>query len=270
MKRFLLMASLLVGLGALVFVAGCSEDDNPVTPPEDNTELNMFLDEFDGMDGLTEDMLGLTFDVVDILLAEGIGKVAAEFVYTLTYHESSQFWVCTIDSLIVDDGTEFSVVDSVQFRYPSGPVQFPVEDSLTEIRSYLTMTASDTAAAGTLFQNVEITVDVPGSDTVDVDGVGGIDLTGTWQDVQGTDTTNCSVDLNFDILATGLVIDKTQDSCPIAGTLQFTGLIAVECTGATEASLTGEWTVTQTFNDGSTTVVVQSGNNQWTVTEACQ
>jgi hypothetical protein len=153
-------------------------------------------------------------------------------------------------------------------------VQWPDEDSLTEVRSYLTMEASEGENTGTLHQNLEMTAASPGSDTLTIAGSGTLVTFFECQDVAGADTTYCSIDLEYGVTVDDIVVIRYSTigddySCPLSGGISYVGAIDMACEGATQASLTGTWNVVQTFEEGTVTTVVTNGSNQWSQTSVC-
>ncbi len=272
MKRMLLPAFMLACLLLMTLVVGCDEDEELIVTPGDLNDADFvaFSDEFEDMDEFNGFLLDLNFDLIDTLmkLPHDLSKPAIDF--NLTYDSDSDYWICTIDSTGGEDGPSFSLVDSVQFRHASGAVQFPSEDSLTQIRCSMRVTANDTSATGGAFQMLTITKADPLVDSISITGTGGLDMAGSWIDINGTDTTSCTVDWDYDITYTNILLDTNEEGCPLSGTLGYVGALTLACTGASEVSVSGSWTVTQSFNGTTVTYVVTNGNTVWTATEDCR
>jgi len=280
MKRFVLMVTVGIAVCALTGLVGCSDDDDEILNPTaaDSAEVEMFFSEFDDMGEVNGDMLDLTLRLIDsIMTAGGAGKVGAtaDVHVTLTWHAASQYWYCTaVDSS--DHGDEvFNYMDSIQFLHGETAVQFPVDSLLTEVRSDLRLDVTgegiDTATA---WQTVVITAESSGGDTLHVTGSGGLLAEISEMDIEGPDTTTCDISFDLGFTYTNLVFDMTQadeegPGCPRAGALAATGSVDISCTGAHDGTVSGTWTVTETFDDGEVTIVIQHGGFEYRTTQSC-
>jgi hypothetical protein len=155
------------------------------------------------------------------------------------------------------------------------PVQWPDEDALSEIRSFktLTMTGEEIVAAGA-YQNLVLTVDPMVADLLHLDGAGGVNAEVEFEDTEMGQTSNCSVDADMGYLVNDIVMDISEGGsegpgCPRSGTLSYAGSIDISCTGDRELSVSGSWSVSQTFDNTNVAYSVSNGSNGWTLNETC-
>lgn len=281
MKRLLGLMVLGLALCALTGFVGCSDgDDNDLVGPtaSDSAEVEMFMSQFDEIDEANGQMFNGMIRFIDSIMAAGqVGKVSgtAEAHVTLEWHAASQYWYCSaVDTS--DYGDEvFTYVDSVQFFHGDDIVQWPVDTLLTEVHSFMRLyVTSDYIDTATATQNLVLTVQTPGSDTVFVTGTGGLLADVNEMDIDGADTTICNLYVDLGYVYTGLRFDMSSGSgddvgCPGAGTMAATGSVDVTCTGAFEASVSGDWAVTEEFDNGEITIVIQHGGFTYRTTEYC-
>jgi hypothetical protein len=281
MKRLILLMILGLALCAVNGFVGCSDDDdNDVVGPTaaDSAEVEMFMSEFGEFDQSNGQMFNAMMYFIDsIMKAGGAGKVsaAAEVHITLEWRPLDQHWLCTaVDTS--DSGEEvFYYVNAIQFLHGNDTVQWPADTLLTEVRSdmRLTVTSEDIDTAyGT--QNLVLTVETPGSDTVTANGTGSLVADISEMDIEGSDTTICDISVDLGYAYTDLMLDLTTSSggevdCPFSGTMAATGSVDVTCTGAWEGSVGGNWTVTQEFDNGEVTIIIQHGGFTYRTIQYC-
>lgn len=286
MKKLLFMSFIAI-LAASLVMFGCSDDDDNITTPgsTDDPSYLTFISQFEGLDEITGENVEATFAFIEEIMAsmplktsdwENSSKTAGYEAVNVTYHEASGYWYCTADRYDPYDSLTFNYVDSIQFKHGNTVVQWPNLDLLSEVRSYLTLTAiKNDASIGTLKQNIVITVAIPGSDVLTLNGNGSIDVTTEFTDVDMYDTTTCSIDFDYNVAFTNIIMDMNASSgegglpCPETGSIAYTGAAVIGCTGADSGSVSGNWNVTQTFNQGVITIVVYNGDNSWTMTDSC-
>ena len=107
MKRLLWWLFLVAGVMTLLIVAGCDEDDNPLTPDLEDPELVMFEEQFEEMDDIASLMFDVSFEVVDIFLNPGAGKAAVDLTYTFEWDDDSKYHIGTLE--ITDAEIGFSI-----------------------------------------------------------------------------------------------------------------------------------------------------------------
>ncbi|NOY88103.1 MAG: hypothetical protein GXO93_01780, partial [FCB group bacterium] len=280
MKRLFLLA--VVSLISLILaLTSCDNLNNStgVNPPGSNTDTNFtsFWDEFQGMDNLTGNMVDQTFGFIDSIFAiSGFSKVSATTsADTLIYHQGSQFWYVESTFLNEDDSsTTFHVIDSLQFWHGSSIVQWPNPDSMTKVISYLTMTASGEGIdSASMHQNIVITALLPGSDTITINGTGDIMGAYAYQDVYTNDTTNCSANMNYNVTYTNIQINvalmDSTEACPFAGSVNYSGSFNMSCAGGKNITLSGDWGIQETFNNGIITYHITHNNQGWNEVDTC-
>jgi len=268
----------------VMFVWGCNSDDtNPTEPGDPNDpEYQLFTDEFDGIDDVTGLMSGFMFYLIDSIGQLGQTappmrtKAALDFSASLAWSSAANAWVATVDDYESEDGTIFGIVDTVRFHHGAQLVQWPDSDSLTQIDSYCWVTASG-EGDGTAFQRVSLTrPDGLQSPLLQVDGNGSIEVTFTSTDSTLQGVTTCEGTVTFTSTFNGVVMNEDalfdtegEMNCPQSGSIAYTGAVSISCTGANTASVTGQWSVTQAFNNGTVTTTISNGSNTWTATENC-
>lgn len=275
MKRYLMILPALMLCLALPLFIGCSDDDadtivNTITGDLNDPDLVMFMEEFEDMDNLTGTMFDLTFGLFidSILLIEHKPQVPNGPDPLITYHPDSKFWYCELEEYNGEDSTTLHYIDSIQFLHGEAIVQWPDLDLLSELRSYMTLVVSgnhiDTATA---HQNLVVTIDNPGSDTIMVNG--SQDLYAVYDDVyiDMDDTTFCESDVNYDMTISSLIVNVDGDDGPLGGTITYTGTLNVNCTGANPESISGSWSVVQTFTPTGVNLSITHNNTVWTITD---
>lgn len=279
MKRLFLLF-VLAGLLTGVFF-GCSDDetDNPLTPgdPED-PDYTLFVDQFDGMNNTNLDMFGVTFGFIDLIGNPEVSSSTAPKITgdpTYEYHEASGYWYCTwVDTNEYDEIHTY--VDSLQFKEGSTAVQWPDMDSVTEIRSYVTLTLTGpTIDTGIAHQNLVITANEAGSDTIIINGSADLLADATFEDIDDADTTVCTMNVDYEITLTNLLYNteymnyEGELTCPRSGSVVFNGSFDLACTGADSGAISGTWNVTEAFAEGDVTMTITHGDNVWTVIDEC-
>lgn len=286
-KLFLLSLITLFAAGLVMFGCDSSDDDKVTTPGSETDPAYLtFMSQFEGVDEITGDNVSMAFMFMEEIMSSQPVKSskwssntkAADLnggSLSLIYHEASGYWYCTADEYDPMDSISFNYVDSIQFKHGSTVVQWPDLDYLTEVKSYFTLTAEkNLVPMGSISQNLVITIAVPGSDILTVNGNGTINVTTEFTDVDMNDTTTCSVDFDYNVAFNALILDMNQGSesglpCPTSGALVYTGAAVIGCTGAHTGSVSGTWNVTETFDHGSVSIVVNNGTNSWTMTDSC-
>jgi len=272
-KKLAFLILLLSGLAALLLVVGCDKDDDTVTGSEDDPQFEAFDMFFAQVDEGTGHMVGMPLMFMDSIITEGgaqgklrMSNTLNADTYTLTWHDASQYWYCTGE--FTEDFTTISVIDSIQFRYASGPVKYPLDrESLTEIRSYLSLIATGTGidtAYG--FQNTTLTQNYTAG-LLFLDGTGG----STASLIEDGCTISWDFDMTFNDITwySDYMWDEEDElNCPTAGTITHTGTLEGECEGGTSV-VSGSWGAEKTFNNGLVAWSVTTGNTVWSGTDTC-
>ncbi|MEE8575839.1 MAG: hypothetical protein V3T31_01165 [candidate division Zixibacteria bacterium] len=277
--RRVLLTMLTVGLAMILAMAGCESDSTTNPSNEGSTDdpsYQLFIEEYEIIDELTEELLGIPFELSDEVEELRLGQ-AARIVEPPVWHEVSSFWYWSWEDTD-NDGYTWTVVDSAQFKHGAEAVQYPLQASLTSIHSYATVTVTgpdiDTAYG---VQNVVIVPHATNPDWAVVNGTGELI-------VQFTDTSElagvdiCTVTLDFNSTFTNVTFDpswvfddttQAQNHCVISGTVANTGTVEAVCTGEVGGTLGGTWTVTESFNNGIISTVVTDGTTQWSGVDDC-
>ena len=272
------IAALILFAGLLCFALGCGDDDEASPTGPGGTSLDdqyaMFSGEFSGVDEATGEMLGLVFmHIEDISSAASANGRAFDTraAATIDYHSDTKFWVIT-DTFI--DFDTISIVDSLQFIAGNDTVQWPDEQSTTELRSFMTLHyASDVITAGELHQNLVLTTTDPLSDTVFANGSGSAigDLIDSI--AEGPDSVVCNTYMDVTWTVANLAMDMSGYSggppCPYAGTLTFTADVDISCAGTMTGATSGIWTVTLTFLQGQMNWLYEKDGSSWPESGSC-
>jgi len=278
-KTFIFLLTLVLAV-TVAFFWGCSDDDNGMNSGSlDDPEFEAFGEGFDMADDVTGQMFDLTFGFVGQLLDPVEGKNATNDYFE--YHSNTQYWYCS--TTVIDDEVEYAeyaFVDTIQFWHGDYIVQWPKEDSLTQILTYAfvrPITPPDFMDSLYAEQGGALSLPQAGSDTLTINGSGSFyaDLSDTIED--DYDTTVCEVLLDYDIDYDDLSVyisamgNEESDACPFEGVLTFNGEVDISCTSTDQSSVSvsGEWNVAESFDDGTITITVTHGNTVWTITEDC-
>ena len=270
----------------LITIAGCEGDDSSTkSSNRSDAEFFAFISENARIDEYTVDLLSSMFRYVATIIDSTAEETSSRDNLTgtatdetaIVYHESSQFWYCSVS--YSDSGVFFQVVDSIQFRYGDEIVQWPDSLLITEISSFMRVTAGggdiNWAAA---FQNLTLTRSSTETDTVTVNGTGNVMGDVSWiGGVTTTDSTSCHASYDLDYTVSGLkfnlyqelqrAIDETR--CASEGVVNMAGSFDMNCIGTGAMTVGGEWNIRQTYNHGTIRYVITNGILIWDFTESC-
>lgn len=272
MKRLVFLSLTALLAAGLIGSWGCSSTgSNPLGDGDPNDpSFVLFAEEFGGVDELTDQMVQTTFFFIDSIISQqvqgGGSYMSPAGTFALEYHGSSGYWYCTAEDT-TEENVVYSVVDSIQFLQGSLAVQWP-DESTTQIRAYQSVQISgdgiDSASAG---QSLVLTQHAINSEWIVLNGSGEMMVDMTDQ------SENCTVEMNFNSTIENVVLDplvvfgdSTDDGCPVGGSIQYLGSVDIVCP---EASASGNWSVSQVFDDGLMSVTVTSGGNQWSMVDTC-
>ncbi|MBU0983241.1 MAG: hypothetical protein KKA42_05190, partial [candidate division Zixibacteria bacterium] len=260
----------------------CSDDDddNPISPGDLNDpNFQVFSSEFEDIDEMTGRMLVMMFEMIDVISIDPSSPAvlaAPEAPWDVEWHAASNYWVGTRTEYEESDTMHFT--DSVQFRHGATVVQYPNDDSLTEVRSYFTLVANGPEInTGVAHQNLVLTRSSGDSDTLVLNGTQSFVVDALWDDVDGTDTTYYAVDNSTTSAFTNILWDtramfdeeEEELNCPLSGSIAHTATVDITVSGAATAHVTGQWTVTQVFDHGEIAITVSNGSTNWSMTEDC-
>lgn len=294
MKRILwMLAIMLIGIG-VVFVGGCSNDDDDATGPTTKTvgdtndpTFEMMEMVFSETEDMTQGMFMFWMGILDTVLSHpdnpGVSgqfrlgsKTALADTVFLTYHSNTNYWYAYAqhseyawygegsDSSLVT----FTVTDSVQFMHGLIPVQWPDTALLTGINTGLSVSivpeGTGFAAAGA--QRISIVGDIPNWGDITTNGTQSVEFS-------VSDTSwGCSYGSDMNVVFTNLVMNLTEienDGCPSSGNVTYNGNANITCTGDTTFSISDNWLISQTFTGDSVHFVVENSNYRWEWTEDC-
>jgi len=281
-KKAVISSLLLIAVPVVIGLNGCGKEKDSPTAPTDNDPqtFQTFSEEFEGVSELTAGMQEMTLLFIDSLLAGPPpgAPAALQATITLTWVVSIDSWVCTAEEFVPEDSMTYTIVDTVRFMHGVNIVQWPKEDSLTQVTSRLWLTAvgpGDNQGDGHQFVTIVKQGTAP-DEVLVINGSGGLNAQFAYTDIVDTDTTTCSGTAAFTSTVTNVTFDYQnmwdqygELNCPVSGIMYYTGNLDMTCTGAAPGSLTGGWTVSETFSDGMVNLVVSNGSFTWTGSYPC-
>ena len=107
--------------------------------------------------------------------------------------------------------------------------------------------------------------DIFGAGDVLINGNQALDL--SFDD--STSFSDCSFDINMATVLSNIALNVNNDECPSAGSIIHNGSMSISCTGDTTFSFNDNWTISQTFSGGNSTVVFENSTTRWEVTDSC-
>ncbi|MCK4631967.1 MAG: hypothetical protein KAT79_01785 [candidate division Zixibacteria bacterium] len=280
-QQFLSLAAAAI----LAIILACGGDDSGTKSDNLNdSDFAAFMNEYTEIDKFTVDMLSSMFGFMGTIVDSATPDPSSRDYFTgtatdeiaIVYHEPSQFWYCSTS--YSNSGVLFQVVDSIQFRHGDEIVQWPDSLLVTEIASFLRVTASGgDIHQASAFQNLTLSRPTAETDTVTINGTGNVTGDVSWTTATGTDSTSCHAtydldytisDLKFDLLEE---LDGEADEIRSAseGVVDMTGSLNLSCAGTGGITLGGAWNVLQTYDDGLITYVITNGIFTWNFTQPC-
>ncbi len=196
--------------------------------------------------------------------------------------DTASGWI-TFDATIVEGTDSFTVVDSLRFRdlsnnpvIPTGPLDIDSLNGL-DIRVHGRATVTDpNDFTGTAAVHGSLTVDVIGRDavgTLDTIRISGSQADSLVGVVNDSLNGQCDITVTQTVTLTNIVglVDDTTSECPISGSARITATVDADCSaGQGTLVFNDTWTVTATFNGGtSATIVFENATTRWEVTEPC-
>jgi hypothetical protein len=294
MKRIAIL--ILAAALALTFawLAGCSSNSTNSTPKTagDTTSVQFqtVSDAFDMADGVDGMVINGTFELIGTFFAPAAPRqnqraTAADPVF----HEASMYWYCvntaTETTFVsghpdsIENISEWTRIDSLQFLNSGTPSMFPNMDSLSEIKAgvqldgYALMTDDSIHAT----RHIDIagepgSLALKGDVTINAGGTTSAYVASTFY--HNDTATTCQLGINmvsaWRNLAANLSNVIDSGGCPSAGSITWAGQLALDCVRADDTlSVNGGWTYLQTFNGTQVTRVFENATTRWTVTDSC-
>lgn len=298
MKRVLFLAAIFLVVTSLLFIAGCSDDDDNGTGSTTKETGDINDPDFQMVEDLTgevDDMIGYMFDyvgsMVDTIMAMNPTKIDSEFLKDrnsfaaadsvfITYHSNTGYWyayISEVDTFMIDTSMEIEsmvVEDSIQFRHGANVVQWPDSLLLTSITNGVSVTFSGTylgeSDGVTARQLVTVTGDsIFTNGMVTINGNQNVDMNISEIYNVGTGD-SCSFGVSLATTITNIVMNvMVMEDCPESGNIRHTGNINISCTGDTTFTYNDGWLITQAFHDGLIDVVFENSTTRWTFTDTC-
>jgi hypothetical protein len=293
MKRitlFVMIAALAVTLAWLAGCNGSSTDSKPKAVGDTSSvEYQTVAEAFDDAESVDGMVLNGTFELIGSFFAPAAPRgnhraTAADPVF----HEASMYWYCVNTASettfvsghpdSVENISNWTRVDSLQFLHSTTPVMVPNADLLTEIRAgvqldghatltddsvYATRHLEIVGAPGSLASHGDVTINAGGTTS------GLIAITTYHNDIAthcqfGTTMTSVWRDLSINLA------DFENGSCPTAGSITWSGMLSLECArGEDSLSINGGWAYNQTFDGDQVTRVFENTTTRWSTTETC-
>lgn len=294
MKKFFILATVMLIIGGLIFILGCSDDEETTEPVVKQTgdtnavdfeaagEAMGFVDEVNNM------MFGMMFEIMDTIYNDpgfpassksGLTEFSAGVdsdTLILTYHSGTNYWYLFAQSVDTESVDLQPVVitmtfmDSLQFLHSGTPVQWPDSALLTGVKHgvSLVFTSSDSLGGVTAHQLVTVSGDIPNAGDAEIDGISSFDIF-----IQTDDSTPyCFFDVNLganfvDIMAN--LEGLSYDGCPSSGSASYSGAMSLGCVGDTSFTYNDNWSVVQTFSGTSMHYVVENSTYRWEFDDDC-
>lgn len=300
MKRSTIVLLVMVVIAGLMFVWGCSDDDDdaigPILANPDPADSTFMTDLFDDGVFMTalhslEVSLALLESLPGAPVVKGMDGVKAlgaaqeDIVITaiIDYEYTNGWHIFDFEAMVVDefesDTTDVVGIDSIRLVMDGSPVQYPGNldslDGLSE-HAHVTWAMRDVVDPDSGFINhlVDLEQLVALTDTI-------LKLDGSVRDTmrvrEDVETATCEIDMTLSETITNLQIDVNapEGDCPETGTINVTATLDIECQGDQGSqfdslSISGTWTVNATVNPNNTvTISFSDGLVAWTVTETC-
>lgn len=277
-----------------VWIAGCSSNSTDPTPKTvgDTTSVEFqtvsnALENAESVDGMIIDG---TFELIGTFFAtaaprENKPASAADPIF----HEASMYWyrveTATETTFVsghpdsIENISDWTRTDSLQFRNSGTPAMFPNPDSLNEIRAgvlldgYATMTDDSIHAArhitiagepGSLAAMGDVTINAGGTTSAF------LSITSYANDTVATCNFGLNMASSWNNLSANLSNIIDSGGCPTAGTIVWAGQLSLDCVRADNGlSINGGWTYVQTFAGDQVTRVFENSTTRWTETSTC-
>jgi hypothetical protein len=291
MKKLLLTLLAMTLIAGMVFILGCSDDDEdkgtgPVAGDTADVEFQVMSELLgDGILDHDGNILFLSIWLMDIIPGKSDGYnpfkplAPAQDLDSLSWtYNSSNFWhIFSVTAVFIDshgegmgvDTLTYIGIDSIRFVGPLGPMLYPDTTVTTiDIRAHFDVEISS--------ENASVTISTDASfDLTEADM--GIYVNGTSSDSGSIyisdEEINCEVDYTTNQTVTDLYLDYYAimgEGCPLGGTISVVASVDIGCVSDTmSVDITGTWWLTFTFNDGMITATYTNGQIIWTVTEPC-
>lgn len=291
MKKIILTLLAISLIAGLVFIVGCSDDDEEKitgpTPGDPNDPEFQMVSGLIGEGFVEHDqtILELSLMLMQMIPAPvkhggenafksaGIAQVVDSLDYSYSY---SEFWhIFTVYARLIDAQAEFTDtliytgIDSMKFSNAAGPVADPNLATAMSIRAHFD--AEIVAVDGVVLVSSDASFDIT------VVFMEGLLINGTSADAvdayfQNADTT-CEVSMTSTQIATGIAMPYAPETdCPAAGTINVAATLDISCMADTAqfVDVSGAWTVGFIFDGATMTINYSNGSNYWTVTEECE
>jgi hypothetical protein len=300
MKHLRLMG-LLLGFGVvLAFLPGCDRDDDKVITGPTQKAVGDTLDPvFAAIDAGVEFIGGVSFwnigqllEATHLILYEwpestavkgpsGIERLqsAADTVFYVFYDSTSQYWhfyISFVDTTysgdMVEDISEVTAEDSIQFLHGAIPVQWPDSAELTGIIAGGSLSWYSLLQADTVLLNQDFTAhgDIPAAGVVVLAGTSQITTAGDFvSDSLGSCHGSFTMVQTISNVEINLTDAVEEDGCPTAGTIHYDGTAEMECDDPISFSSSDSWSITQTVSGNIITTVLENSTTVWTVSHTC-
>ncbi|PWB68412.1 hypothetical protein C3F09_11705 [candidate division GN15 bacterium] len=294
MKKLILLILCTAAAVTIYWMSGCngsSTDSNPKTTGDTTSaEFQTASEVFDlaySVDGMALDG---ALDLIGQFVTPAAPRQSRPAVTgDPVFHEGSMYWyhVGTATETTFVAGhpdsilniSEWIRIDSLQFMHLDTPKMIPDPALLTEIKAGVQLDGHALMTDDTVHatRHLQVTGE-PGSlaalgDVVINAGgttVAGLTLSSVWRDT----LTVCQVGVNMGSTWQNLALNLTaaidSGKCPTAGSINWSGILAVDCArGDDSLKFNGQWSASQTHNGNLVTRVFENATTRWTVTDTC-
>lgn len=295
MKALIRILAVMVLIAGVMFIFGCSDDDeitNPIVkdtgdPDAPEFEAARMAIGFTG--GMNGEMLDFMFEVVGFVLEHpdfpapakyDIAGFSAGFSvdsFELAYHDDSEYWYVLLyevdttfedTTMIIRSNT---TEDSVQFLHGTEAVKWPDSAQLTGINHGISelIKANDWMEILDVHQELTIVGNILAYGDVTINGNATAEADFSDSDYDGP---FCKFEIDIASTFTNLTMntaDLYTDYCPGNGMAGYSGSINMDCIGDTMFTSIDQWSVTQTFDGTDIHYVFENSTTRWEYNEIC-
>ena len=294
MKRLFLLPVAMILVIGLIFIWGCSDDDNdngagPTNQinPEDSTFVTEYFDEDVFLTGMNS--VSLSWVLLDSIPSGakaadgGVGKVLQgddDIVITaiISYEYSEGWHIFEFEAEIIEedypgtDTIDVTGTDSVQVLEAGVPVQFPDEQTVVsglKERAHANWEHRGEPAVGAVHHLIDVGLTEVVLDTI-------ITFDGAVHDtIEGVDHDNgmiWSYYISYDQTIDSIQISTTDEECPLDGFISMNA--GINATGVSDdvppdtITIAGNWVITVTvITPGTIRLTYSDGTVSWAHTE---
>jgi hypothetical protein len=288
MKKFFILATVMLIIGGLVFILGCSDDDDTGTgstgKAAGDTLNPVFIGATDALsDAMDSIPIGM-FSMMNALeyLIDSTPPVIAngdKQPDTIWYDAGSHYWYAEES---YSDMMNFYRIDSMQFMHGGTAVQWPDSALVTAVNGgtyeVVRFNVMDKSLAGDTAFRYGFHGTISGA-AGEVAGMGNVTVAGSGNMylnrmiLKDAADISCGYELNDNFSIENIQMNLYTvfglEGCPMGGSLVHHAGITLTCTGDTAFSNTDNWYLQESFANDSSHYVVENSTYRWEMTESC-